>query len=81
MYIARDKGIIVGVYTQKQAHTHERLSEDNAEVIAFLSSLGASETEKENKTKIEKRMRTLAIDSLKGDGGLPPDYEDRIQSR
>ena len=77
MYIARENNVIVGVYTQRQKHTTETLPKDNAEVIAFLSTPSGNE----NETKIEKRIRTLAIDSLKGDGGLPADYEDRIQSR
>ncbi len=76
MYIARERNIIVGVYTQRHEHAQEILPEDNAEVIAFLSEPVGDENEK----KIEKRIRTLAIDSLKGDGGLPADYGDRIRS-
>ena len=72
MYIARRNRQIVGVYTQKQAHTTEILPADNAEVVAFLNR----DTTNVNEDRIDKRIRTLAIDSLKGDGGLPPDYED-----
>ena len=72
MYIARERNVIVGVYTQRHKHATEILPEDNADVIAFLSRPSGNENEK----KIEKRIRILAVDSLKLDGGLPNDYED-----
>jgi len=74
MYIARENSIIVGVYTQRHEHAKEILPIDNAEVIAFLSNPSV-ETDDD---KIEKRIRTLAIDSLKADGGLPIDYTDKL---
>ena len=74
MHIARENGQIVGVYTQKQAHTTEILPADNAEVVAFLNK--EEDDNAKNEKKINKRIRKLAIDSLKGDGGLPNDYED-----
>ena len=72
MYIARRNGIIVGVYTQWHKHAQEILSKDNVEVLTFLDTSDVYKNEK----KITKRIRRLAVDSLKGDGGLPPDYED-----
>ena len=72
MYIAREENIIVGVYTQWHEHAQEILPKDNAEVMAFLAR-PSMETDED---KIEKRVRKIAIDSLKADGGLPPDYED-----
>lgn len=74
-WIERKNNVITALYDVKQYAEQEFLDEDNQEVIDFKQQ-HEKQIIDEIEQKIRQRMRELAINSLKNDGGLPPDFGD-----
>jgi len=66
---------IIGLFKAMQYPTQHMINSDHAKVKAYQGRdiIGASTEE----LSIQKEIRKLAIDSLKGKGELPPDYDDK----
>jgi len=71
-YPARNKNKeITGLHARPQYKGHKCLSEDNPEIITFLTK----DKEKDaDEAKIQTEIRQMAIENLKARGELPEDY-------
>ncbi len=74
-YINRDKdGNITGTFALEQHEDQESLSEDDAEVQAFINRPLIDPDEAKIQTEITELNRAEAIQRLKDKGELPIDY-------
>ena len=75
-YIQRDKDEnIIGTFARPQYEGHEKLSEKNKEMIAFLKKQSEPTEVQLNEQKIQAKMRQMAIEALQADNELPADFE------